>query len=53
MPMNTQILLDNRPTDKVSPANFRKVEGPVPTPGRARFWCGTSFCRSIPTCAGG
>jgi NADPH-dependent curcumin reductase len=30
---NTQILLDHRPTDKVSPANFRIVETPVPTPG--------------------
>jgi NADPH-dependent curcumin reductase len=33
MPTNTQILLDRRPTDKVSPANFRIVETPVPTPG--------------------
>ena len=33
MPTNTQILLDHRPTDKVSPANFRVVETPVPTPG--------------------
>ena len=33
MPMNTQILLDHRPTRKVSPANFRIVENPVPTPG--------------------
>jgi NADPH-dependent curcumin reductase CurA len=33
MPTNTQILLDHRPTDKVSPANFRIVETPVPTPG--------------------
>jgi NADPH-dependent curcumin reductase len=33
MPMNTQILLDHRPTDKVSPANFRTVETPVPAPG--------------------
>ena len=33
MPMNLQVLLDNRPTDKVSPANFRVVETPVPTPG--------------------
>jgi NADPH-dependent curcumin reductase len=30
---NTQILLDHRPTDKVSPANFRVVDAPVPTPG--------------------
>jgi NADPH-dependent curcumin reductase CurA len=34
MPMNTQILLDHRPTDKVSPANFRIVEAPVPMPGQ-------------------
>jgi NADPH-dependent curcumin reductase CurA len=33
MPTNTQILLDQRPADKVSPANFRIVETPVPTPG--------------------
>jgi NADPH-dependent curcumin reductase len=33
VPTNTQILLDHRPTDKVSPANFRIVETPVPTPG--------------------
>src|ERR1700678_4851376 len=33
MPTNTQILLDHRPTDKASPANFRIVETPVPTPG--------------------
>jgi NADPH-dependent curcumin reductase CurA len=32
-PTNTQILLDHRPTDKVSPANFRIVEMPVPAPG--------------------
>jgi NADPH-dependent curcumin reductase CurA len=29
---NLQVLLDHRPTDKVSPANFRVVETPVPTP---------------------
>ena len=33
MPINTQILLDHRPADKVSPANFRIVETPVPAPG--------------------
>ena len=33
MPTNTQILLDHRPTGKVSPANFRIVETPVPAPG--------------------
>ena len=33
MPTNTQVLLDHRPTDKVSPACFRIVETPVPTPG--------------------
>jgi NADPH-dependent curcumin reductase CurA len=30
---NLQVLLDHRPTDKVSPANFRIVETPVPAPG--------------------
>jgi NADPH-dependent curcumin reductase len=29
---NLQVLLDHRPTDKVSPANFRVVETPVPMP---------------------
>ncbi len=33
MASNLQVLLDHRPTDKVSPANFRIVETPVPTPG--------------------
>ena len=33
MPTDSQILLDHRPTHKVSPANFRIVETPVPTPG--------------------
>jgi NADPH-dependent curcumin reductase len=33
MPTNLQVLLDHRPTDKVSPANFRIVETPVPAPG--------------------
>jgi NADPH-dependent curcumin reductase CurA len=30
---NLQVLLDHRPTDKMSPANFRVVETPIPTPG--------------------
>ena len=30
---NLQVLLNHRPTGKVSPANFRVVETPVPTPG--------------------
>ena len=33
MTANLQILLDHRPADKVSPANFRVVEAPVPAPG--------------------
>ena len=33
MPTNTQVLLDHRPAGKVSPACFRIVETPVPTPG--------------------
>jgi NADPH-dependent curcumin reductase CurA len=33
MTANLQVLLDHRPTDKVSPKNFRVVETPVPTPG--------------------
>ncbi len=33
MANNLQVLLDHRPTGKVSPANFRIVETPVPAPG--------------------
>ncbi|MGO4870232.1 MAG: NADP-dependent oxidoreductase [Roseiarcus sp.] len=33
MTLNKQIVLDSRPTDKVSPANFRLVEAPLPAPG--------------------
>jgi len=33
MTANVQILFDNRPTDKVSPSNFRRVETPMPNPG--------------------
>ncbi len=33
MPLDKRIVLDSRPTDKVSAANFRLVEAPVPTPG--------------------
>ena len=33
MPTNLQVLLDHRPTDKVSPANFRFVETPIQRPG--------------------
>ncbi len=33
MAANLQVLLDHRPTGKVSPANFRFVEAPVPSPG--------------------
>jgi NADPH-dependent curcumin reductase len=33
VPTNTQVLLDHRPADKVSPANFRIVETPIPPPG--------------------
>ena len=43
MPANTQILLDHRPTDKVSPANFRIVETPVPAPGPGQVLVRHSF----------
>ena len=33
MPTNRCVLLDHRPTDKVSPENFRVVEAPVPALG--------------------
>jgi NADPH-dependent curcumin reductase CurA len=33
MATNLQILLDHRPTGKMSPDNFRVVKTPVPTPG--------------------
>jgi NADPH-dependent curcumin reductase len=40
---NLQVLLDHRPTDKVSPANFRVVETPVPTPGPGEVLVRHSF----------
>ena len=33
MSNNLKFVLDSRPTDRVSPSNFRLVEEPVPTPG--------------------
>ena len=33
MAANLQVLLDNRPTSKCSPANFRIIETPIPAPG--------------------
>ena len=43
MPTNTQILLDHRPADKASPANFRIVETPVPSPGPGQVLVRHSF----------
>src|SRR5579871_1840877 len=43
MPTNTQILLDHRPADKVSPANFRIVETPVPALGPGEVLVRHSF----------
>ena len=43
MPTNTQVLLDHRPTEKVSPANFRIVETPVPAPGPGQVLVRHSF----------
>ena len=40
---NLQVLLNHRPTDKVSPANFRLVETPVPTPGPGEVLVRHSF----------
>jgi NADPH-dependent curcumin reductase CurA len=40
---NLQVLLDHRPTDKVSPANFRIVETPVPMPGPGEVLVRHSF----------
>jgi NADPH-dependent curcumin reductase CurA len=40
---NLQVLLDHRPTDKVSPANFRIVETPVPMPGPGELLVRHSF----------
>jgi NADPH-dependent curcumin reductase len=37
MTVNKQIVLDSRPTDKVSPANFRLVETPVARPGAGQI----------------
>ncbi|HEY1863058.1 MAG TPA: NADP-dependent oxidoreductase [Roseiarcus sp.] len=43
MPTNIQVLLDHRPTGKVSPDNFRIVETPVPTPGPGEVLVRHSF----------
>ena len=43
MASNLQVLLDHRPTGKVSPANFRLVETPVPTPGPGEVLVRHSF----------
>jgi NADPH-dependent curcumin reductase CurA len=40
---NLQVLLDHRPTDKMSPANFRVVETPAPTPGPGEVLVRHSF----------
>jgi NADPH-dependent curcumin reductase CurA len=40
---NLQVLLDHRPTDKMSPANFRVVETPVPMPGPGEVLVRHSF----------
>jgi NADPH-dependent curcumin reductase len=40
---NLQVLLNHRPTDKVSPANFRLIETPVPTPGPGEVLVRHSF----------
>jgi NADPH-dependent curcumin reductase CurA len=40
---NLQVLLDHRPTDKVSPANFRFLETPVPAPGPGEVLVRHSF----------
>jgi NADPH-dependent curcumin reductase len=40
---NLQILLDHRPTDKVSTANFRVVEAPVPAVGSGEVLVRHSF----------
>ena len=43
MASNLQVLLDHRPTDKVSSACFRFVETPVPTPGPGEVLVRHSF----------
>ena len=43
MASNLQVLLDHRPPDKVSPANFPFVERPVPTPGPGEVLVRHSF----------
>lgn len=37
MTVNQQFVLDSRPTAKVSPANFRFVEAPIPRPGEGQI----------------
>ena len=53
MAANLQVLLDNRPTGKVSPANFVVSKPRLRRRGRGRFWCAISSCRSTPICAAG
>ena len=43
MASNLQVLLDHRPTGKVSPAHFRLVETPIPTPGPGEVLVRHSF----------
>jgi len=40
---NLQVLLDHRPSDKVSPACFRLVETPIPAPGPGQVLVRHSF----------
>ena len=51
LPTNLQVLLDHRPTDKVSPANFRVVETPVPTPGPGQVLVRQTFLVARPVYA--
>ena len=43
MARNLQVLLDHRPSDKVSPACFRLVETPIPAPGPGQVLVRHSF----------
>ncbi len=43
MAANLQVVLDHRPTGKVSPSNFRFVEAPVPSPGPGQVLVHNSY----------
>jgi hypothetical protein len=43
MPINQQILLDNRPTGEATASNFMLVSSDTPPCRTARCWCATTI----------